>query len=301
MSDFNGDIPGFQILSRLGTGGMSHVWKALDLKNDRLVALKILNKEYSSDAAEIQRFKQEEQTLEKIHHPGIVRSYGFGYASGSWYYAMEYVDGYDFYSLIRRKQHLPESDCLLICESISSALHYAWNDYGVVHCDIKPENILINKEGVVKLADLGLCRIFRPEAASLRGSSPEFVIGTPDYISPEQIYGDVELDCRADIYSLAATLYRLASGRFLYPNMEQEDKLRSHCDENAQAKDPRIYHPELSDGFVRLLEAMLVKNREGRVKSWADVYEMCMDIERGLTFKARRSPDVSSLRIDLSI
>ena len=281
-----------ELIEKIGEGGMSTVWKAWDGENQRFVAVKILNREFSSDGAEVRLFRTEERYLEEIHHPGIVQAYDFNHANGSWYYVMEYVDGYTFADLLRRKQHVKEPDCLLICESVAAALDYAWNDHGIVHCDIKPENIMINTEGVIKLTDLGISHRFEyregPQAV------PEHVLGTPAYISPEQIYGDVEPDCRADIYSLAATLYHLATGRILFPGLDNENMMRAHCDEATQARDPRTYRPGLSEGFCQLLESMLVKNRDYRIASWSDVFEMCRDIENGTKFKPRDTTGASS-------
>ena len=128
---------------------------------------------------------------------------------------------------------------------------------------------------------------------------PDHVMGTPAYISPEQVYGDIEPDCRADIYSLAASLYHLSTGRMLFPGLGNEDMMKAHCDETAQAKDPRTYRPDLSEGFCQLLEAMLVKNRDYRLPSWKDVCEMCLAVEQGVAFKPRKGP-VSSLSLNLS-
>ena len=281
-----------ELIEKIGEGGMSTVWKAWDKENQRFVAVKILNREYSSDGAEVRLFRTEERYLEEIHHPGIVQAYDFNHANGSWYYVMEYVDGYTFADLLRRKQHVREPDCLLICESVAAALDYAWNDHGIVHCDIKPENIMINTEGVIKLTDLGISHRF--EYREGPQTVPEHVLGTPAYISPEQIYGDVEPDCRADIYSLAATLYHLATGRILFPGLDNENMMRAHCDEATQARDPRTYRPGLSEGFCQLLESMLVKNRDYRIASWSDVFEMCRDIENGTKFKPRDTTGASS-------
>ena len=144
----------------------------------------------------------------------------------------------------------------------------------------------------VKLLDLGISR--RYEHKEGPQAVPDHVLGTPAYISPEQIYGDVEPDCRADIYSLAATLYHLSTGRILFPGLDNDNMMRAHCDENTQARDPRTYRPGLSEGFCQLLESMLVKNRDYRIASWADVFEMCRDIENGVKFKPRDATGANS-------
>lgn len=296
-------IPGYETISRLGSGGMSNVFKARDAATGQMVALKILGTDFAISKEDIKRFEDEERLLETIDHPGIVKGYKMGFvaATYTWYYAMEYVDGYDFSALLKRKQHLKEEDCLLICESAALALEYAWNEHRIVHCDIKPDNILINTAGEIKLADLGLSRICSGHMhldGNHEGKDAGFVMGTPDFISPEQVYGDVELDCRADIYSLAATTYKLATGRSLFPGMDADAKLRAHCDETAQAKDPRHYRPELSEGFCRMLEAMLVKDRDGRTQTWNEVYAMCLDIENGAAPEQRQQGWASSIVID---
>ena len=289
-------IPNLKLIEKIGDGGMSTVWKAWDIANQRLVAVKILNKEFGSDGAEVRAFREEARLMEEIHHEGIVEAYDFDNGNGNWYFVMEYVDGYNFGDLLKRKQHVSEQDCILICESVAAALKYAWDDHGLVHCDLKPDNIMINTSGVIKLTDLGISHRFN----AMAGESidvPEHVLGTPAYISPEQVYGDVELDCRSDIYSLAASLYHLSTGRILFPGYDNDTMMRAHCDENVQARDPRSYRPELSEGFAQLLEAMLVKNRDYRVSSWQDVLDMCAVIENGAAFKARADSAVSSVKL----
>ncbi|MCR5415113.1 MAG: serine/threonine protein kinase [Kiritimatiellae bacterium] len=292
----NLQLPDIRFMNKIGEGGMSSVWKAMDLKRNTVVAVKILKREFTENAGDLEQFVAEEQAMEKIDHPGIVKSYEMRCTDGLWYYIMEYVDGYNFGDLLLRKQHLQEVDCLLICESVAAALDYAWNEHGVVHCDIKPDNIMVNSDGVVKLTDLGLCHTFQCLKNGMQ-EAPDQVLGTPAYISPEQIYGDVEPDCRADIYSLAATLYHLSTGRVLFPGLSTEDMLRAHCNEECQAKDPRTYRPALSEGFCQMLEAMLVKDRDGRIHQWRDVYEMGRYVERGVSFKERTEGGASSLKL----
>ena len=285
-------IPGFKLIAKVGDGGMATVWKAWDDAKGRVVAIKILRDEFASSNADVSSFHVEERLMEEIHHPGVVRAYSFNNAGGKFFYTMEFVDGYNFADLLHRKQRVREPDCLLICESVAAALDFAWNNHGIVHCDIKPENIMINTEGIVKLTDLGISHRFEyregPQAV------PDHVLGTPAYISPEQVYGDVELDCRSDIYSLAATLYHLSTGRILFPGLDNDNMMRAHCNEATQARDPRAYHPDLSEGFCQLLESMLVKNRDYRASSWADVFATCREIENGSLFKRRDTTDANS-------
>ena len=294
--DYAPPLPNLRFIEKIGIGGMSTVWKALDETRNEIVAVKILNNELTKNKEDLALFKTEEKVMEQINHQGVVKSYQLSNHEGVWYYIMEYVDGYNFSALLGRKQHLQEGDCLLICESIAAALDYAWNEHGVVHCDIKPENIMINTVGIVKLTDLGLCHTFN-YLKDGQHVTPEHVMGTPAYISPEQVYGDVEPDCRADIYSLAASIYHLATGRVLFPGLDTEAMMRAHCSDACQGKDPRLYRPALSEGFCQLLEAMLVKNRDFRIPTWRDVMMLCLDIEQGLSFKPRETEGVSSIKL----
>lgn len=289
-------LPNLRIIENVGVGGMSTVWKALDETRNEIVAVKILNTDLTKNTEDLALFKAEEQAMEQINHQGIVKSYQLNNFEGTWYYIMEYVDGYNFNSLLNRKLHLQEVDCLLICESVAAALDYAWNEHGVVHCDIKPENIMINTDGIVKLTDLGLCHTFKYLKDDQQITS-DHVMGTPAYISPEQVYGDVEPDCRADIYSLAASIYHLATGRVIFPGLDAEAMMRSHCSDACQGKDPRAYRPGLSEGFCQLLEAMLVKDRDLRIPTWRDVMMLCLDIEQGMSFKPRETEGVSSIKL----
>ena len=289
-------IPGLKLIQQVGEGGMSTVWKAWDIPNQRLVAVKILNRQFSSDGAEVRHFRAEERILEEIRHPGIVEAYDFDNGNGNWYYVMEYVDGYTFADLLRRKQHVSETDCLLICESIASALDYAWNDHGVVHCDIKPENIMCDSDGRVKVADLGLCQstnVIHSEEA------PDMIVGTPAYMSPEQIYADQPLDCRADIYCLGATLYHLSTGRTLFPIASTDDILRAHVDPEKSAPDPRTFNPSLSENFVRLLGHMLVKDPANRCQTWDDVLDAAQAVEEDRTILPIPEGVASSVHIGL--
>lgn len=288
--------PRYRLLEKVGEGGMSTVWKAWDGPNARTVAVKILNRDATTTAAEIRALRAEERLMEEIRHPGIVEAYDFDNADGHWFLVMEYVDGYTFADLLLRKQHIREDDCLLICESLAAALDTLWNDHGIIHCDIKPENIMINSQGVVKLTDLGISQRFEFSDEGVK-DVPEHITGTPAYISPEQIYGDVKLDCRTDIYSLGATLYHLSTGRVLFPDLGNEETMRAHCDETVQARDPWLYRPELSEGFSQLLEAMLVKNRDDRLQTWPDVFDLCREIERGVAFKPRQTAGASSIHL----
>lgn len=293
------NLPGLIITDFVGEGGMSKVWKAYDQKLHKTVAVKVLGIDLTKNPDDIRSFASEAKIMSEINHPGFVKCHNLSQFGGTWYFVMEYVDGYNFGDLLSRKRHLSEEDCVLVCESVASALGHAWDTYGLVHCDIKPDNIMINSSGIVKLTDLGLAHRHRADGSPSPDRISDQVLGTPAYISPEQVYGDVELDCRADIYSLGATLYHLSTGQILFPGCDEEASMRSHCSDGRQAPDPRRLRPAISLGFCQMLEYMLVKNREGRVSSWRDVMRMCEAVEEGMTFNPRTTQCVSSVELAL--
>ena len=278
----------------VGRGGMAVVWRAWHQELNKFVAVKVLDKDFAITGKDLRQFMVEVKTMSSLHHQGIVQGYGADYADGRYYFIMDYVDGYTFGSLLKRKSRLPQIDALIICESVADAMKYAWDQFGIIHCDIKPDNIMVDHDGTVKVLDLGLCQ----STAVLRnGTQAEEVVGTPAYISPEQIYGDVALDCRADIYSLGATLYHLTTGRMLFPIMSNDDILRAHVDPQQQAPDPRTMAPRLTEGFVRLIAGMLVKERDLRYQTWDDVFNDARIVEAGETLPPIPDDTVSSIRL----
>ena len=272
------DLPFLRFDAIVGRGGMAVVWRAWHKELQRFVAVKVLDEKFTATGQDIRQFMSEVRMMTDLHHQGIVQGYGADCVDGRYYLIMDYVDGYTFGSLQNRKKRISESDALIVCESVADAMKYAWDLFGIVHCDLKPENIMVDRDGTVKVMDLGLCQ---STAVMHRYDEKEEVIGTPAYISPEQIYCDKELDCRADIYCLGATLYHLTTGRMLFPLMDNDDILRAHVDPMAHAPDPRQLAPELSRGFAHLVANMLVKDREARMQTWDAVYNAATMVEAG--------------------
>ena len=222
--------------------------------------------------------------MESIDHPGIVHSYEADCRDGRYYFIMDYVDGYTFATILVRQNQITETDALVILDSVSEALGYAWREHGVIHCDIKPDNIMVGSDGIVKILDLGLCSIMGVgpgPSASSRESAKETIAGTPAYMSPEQIYGDKDLDVRSDIYCLGATLYHLLTGQVLFPDLSNDDTLRSHVDPEVSAPDPRSFNPDLSEGLAIILSKMCAKETASRYGSWDDVLEDSRILQSG--------------------
>jgi len=222
-------FPQLEILELLGQGGMGVVYKARQPGLDRLVALKILSLEAGRDVSFAQRFALEARSLARLSHPNIVAVYDFGQAAGFYYFIMEYVDGTNLREVIRSKKLSPK-EALTIVPRICEALQFA-HDEGIVHRDIKPENILIDKKGRVKMADFGLAKLLRKAPQEYQLTGPQTVMGTPHYMAPEQLERPLEVDHRADIYSLGVVLYEMLTGelplgRFAPPSAKVQIDVR---------------------------------------------------------------------------
>jgi hypothetical protein len=203
-------FPGLEILELIGAGGMGAVYKARQLKLDRVVALKILPEEWGRDPAFAERFGREARALARLNHPHIVNVYDFGEAGGHFFLLMEYVDGVNLRQLLLTGPLQPAL-ALQVVPQICDALQYA-HEEGVVHRDIKPENILLDKRGRVKIADFGLAKLVGPAHVSFTLTGTHQVMGTLDYMAPEQRLRPQEVDHRADIYSLGVLLYEMLTG-----------------------------------------------------------------------------------------
>ncbi|MFO0977392.1 MAG: protein kinase [Planctomycetaceae bacterium] len=210
-------FPALEILELIGFGGMGAVYKARQIKLDRLVALKIIRPEAQADPAFAERFNREARTLARLSHPGIVAIHDFGEVSGDitgaaplYYFVMEYVDGTNLRQLLRAP--MEPTQALTVIPQVCDALQYAHQE-GVVHRDIKPENILIDARGRVKIADFGLARVVVGSAEEWTLTGTHQVMGTPRYMAPEQMEGSHSVDHRADIYSLGVVFYEMLTGQ----------------------------------------------------------------------------------------
>ena len=209
--ELNALFPKLEILELIGRGGMGAVYKARQPDLDRFVAVKILPREIQGDPGFGDRFLREARTLAKLNHPNIVAVYDFGQIDELFYFAMEFVDGVTLRDTIRAGNVTPE-EALRIIPGLCDALQFA-HEEGVVHCDIKPENILLDKRGRVKIADFGLAKLLKGDGdddENLTGTHQ--VMGTLKYMAPEQMATSRNVDHRADIYSLGVIFYELLTG-----------------------------------------------------------------------------------------
>ena len=216
----------------------------------------------------IKRFDREAKIAAKLSHNNIVNAIDAGEVAGHHYFVMEYVEGGTIKDELDKCQVFEEKNALRIVLAVAEALKHA-HQRGLIHRDIKPENVILTKDGNVKLADLGLARLTADEKWSM--SEAGMAIGTPYYISPEQVRGQVDVDIRADIYSLGATLYHMVTGRVPYDGETPTDVMRKHVDKNQVLTPPDHLNTNLSSGLGMVVETMMSKNRENRYRNPDDL------------------------------
>jgi len=197
----------YQIIEELGKGGMGKVYKVLDTEVHEKIAIKLIKPEIASDKRTIDRFKNELKFARKIRHKNVCQMYDLNKEEGSYYITMEYVSGEDLKSFIHRSGQLTIGTAIKIAKQVCDGLSEA-HRLGVVHRDLKSNNIMIDKEGDARIMDFGIARSL--EAKGITGSG--VIIGTPEYMSPEQVEGK-ETDQRSDIYSLGVILYEMVTGK----------------------------------------------------------------------------------------
>lgn len=284
-------IPGYVILEKLGSGAMATVYKARQLSLDRLVAIKVLPRKYTNNAPFVDRFYAEGKAAAKLNHPNIVQAIDVGQAGEFHYFVMEYVDGRTVFDDITQHSRYREADALDIIIQIARALEHA-HKAGFIHRDVKPKNIMITTGGEAKLADMGLARAVTDREAAEAEQGKAY--GTPYYISPEQIRGEMDVDFRADIYSLGATLYHMMTGRVPYEGPNPSAVMHKHL--KAELVPPDHINPDLSSGISEITEVCMAKDRRQRYATTSDLLEDLQAVAKGEPPpQARKMFDLASL------
>jgi serine/threonine-protein kinase len=265
------EIPGYRFIEKLGSGAMAHVFKAKQLSLDRLVAIKVLPRRLSESAEYVERFYREGKAAAKLNHPNIVQAIDVGEAGGFHYFVMEYVEGHTLHDELVTHKIFSEKEALRVIIQVARSLEHAHRQ-GLIHRDVKPKNIMITKDGTVKLADMGLARVADDPSIAQKEAGRAF--GTPYYISPEQIRGEVDVDFRADIYSLGATLYHLVTGRVPFDGPSPQAVMMKHLKEPLVP--PDHINTTLSAGLGEVVEVMMAKDRDQRYASTSD---LLLDLE----------------------
>ena len=262
----------YELVELVGTGGMSSVYKAYDTLLERNVALKILHEHYSDDEDFVERFKREARTVAQLSHPNIVTVIDRGEAGGRQFIVFEYIDGESLKELVARSGHLPVERALELALEVARGLAFA-HAHGLVHRDVKPQNVLLNGDGSAKVTDFGIARSLDVEHGVTQTGT---VLGTSNYIAPEQASGQ-PVDAQTDVYSLGVVLYELLAGDVPFPGENFVSVAMKHVNEpppnlldvrrdvplrvaaavdRALEKDPRQRFPTM-DAFAAELKACL--------------------------------------------
>ena len=263
----------YRLLEEIGRGGMGRVYKALHLTMRRIVALKILSAHYTQTEQARELFRREVRAVAKLNHPNIVAAFDANQTGETCFLVMEYVDGLNLAELVRERGPLPIDQACEFIRQTAVGLEYA-HELNLIHRDIKPANLLVQTTAIgpsIKILDFGLARINDPgESNELSEVSGEFtVMGTPDYVSPEQCRDKRSVDQRSDLYSLGCTFYFLLTGGVPFPGGTPVEKILRHYSE--KPKDIRYLRPEIPELLARIVEKLLSKKADDRYASARDL------------------------------
>jgi serine/threonine protein kinase len=271
-------IPGYRILGKIGEGGMGKVYKAIQTAVDRPVALKVITQATTKDPVDVARFIHEAQAAGKLHHQNLVAAIDVGFSGGHYYFAMEFVVGKSCRELVKTRGAFPQSKVLDIAAQMVDALGYI-HEHGLVHRDIKPENMLLTEDGTVKLCDFGLAKSRSEVDPGL--TQEGFTVGTPLFMSPEQVRGDKDIDIRSDLYSLGASLFYLLIGKPPYEGKSIAETLSMHL--KHPVPEAHKLSPQVSEDLSSLVHKLLAKERKDRYPSPKELNDDLDRIRHGST------------------
>ncbi len=264
----------YELLLKLGEGGMGAVYKANDTRNGKIVAIKVLPRSKARDEMFVKRFEMEARATFELDHPNIVHGYDIGNSDGYHYLVIEFVQGYDLCALLEQRGRFTEIEALNILEQMAKALDHIHTEH-LVHRDIKPENILVGEDGIAKLTDMGLTVDDPAHGRRRRLTQAGIAMGTPFYLSPEQIKGESDVDIRSDIYALGATTYEMITGRPPFEGDTPAIVMLKHLNEYVPS--PHDLDRIVSINFCHLLERMMAKDPFHRYQT---PYELLQDVRR---------------------
>ena len=260
----------YRLLEKLGAGGMGTVYKAQDIKLDRLVALKVLSSHLVQDPGAVARFQREARALAKVSHPAIVQAHDVGEDRGRHFLVMEYVTGTSLDRLVKEQGRLAPTLAADYIHQAAMGLQHAHNR-GLIHRDLKPSNLLVTPARRIKILDLGLARFIHDQLGDPQLTREGTGLGTPDYMAPEQ-FGDARLvDHRADIYALGCTLYHLLTGRVPFPGSSLSEKAQAH--ETQEPEPLETLCPDIPVGLILVVQRMMAKRPADRFRSAGELAE----------------------------
>ncbi len=272
----------YRLEARVGSGGMSTVYRAFDETLQRQVAVKLMNREVASDSDQLERFRREARAVAQLSHPHVVGVIDAGEDDGRPYIVLEYVEGETLKDRIRRLGRLPVAQAVAYAIEIARALGAAHARH-IVHRDVKPQNVLIDEDGSAKVTDFGIARTLEEDGLTIDGR----VLGTTDYVSPEQALGQ-PVTGQSDLYSLGVVLYEMLTGEVPFKGESQVAVAMKHVRE--ELPDVQLKRPEVSAALAAVVDTATAKHQDDR---YADDAELIADLEDALAIEAARSGDAS--------
>lgn len=250
----------YQLIQNIGNGGMAVVYHARDLMLERPVAIKVLRQDYSRDEAFRERFRTEAKAAANLTHPNIVTVHDFGFDSDRLYLVMEYVPGTDLKTILKERVRLPVEEAVNLIIQAAAGIGYA-HRAGLIHCDVKPHNILVTPDQRVKVTDFGIARAM---ASIQPDEKHEVVWGSPLYFSPEQASGAAPSPA-SDVYSLGVVLYELITGRLPFHSGDPAELARLHRE--AAPVPPRRLNPDVPVALEQIIMKVLAKEPSARYRT----------------------------------
>lgn len=261
----------YQMLAPIGRGGMGSVYLARDTRNRRLVALKVLPPHrYKEEERHLTRFRREMEICQKVAHPHLTRTFEAGVLQGVYFIAMEYVPGVTLSRKVQKDGPLPIARAARIFSQVAAAMHHA-HVQGLIHRDLKPSNIMITPNGHAKVLDLGLALIEGEELPADKSivGGQGYVVGTMDYIAPEQVESPTDVDPRADLYSIGCSMYSALAGQPPFPGGTAQQKIRKHLSD--WPRPLTDLNPTIPVEFAKIIEKLMAKRPENRPASCAEL------------------------------
>ncbi|MCW8130512.1 MAG: protein kinase [Planctomycetota bacterium] len=252
----------YRLVAKIGEGGMGAVWKAVHVDLGNTVAIKLLPYSVVGDERLVQRFQREARLMASINHSNVLQAFDAGEESGQPFFVMPFLEGASVGAIVRQSGRLGPRTTLSIALQIVRGLQYA-HSRGMIHRDLKPDNLFIGNDGTAKVLDLGLAKLIEgADGGDQRPTQTGMIVGTPQYMSPEQVRGDPNLDARSDIYSLGATIFHMATGRFPFPGKNVPEVLRQK--NQTPTPDPKEVVADIHSGLRRLILSMMAVAPERR-------------------------------------
>lgn len=276
----------YQIIEILDKAGMGKVYGAFDKKTNTKIALKVLKSAMASTSQTIDHYRNELKLTQRISHKNICSIYDLNKEENTLFITMKYISGDNLKNILAQKGSLPTGNAIIIAKQLCEGLHEA-HGFGIVHKNLKPRNIMIDKDGNVRIMDLGISRSIKAKGVTRTG----VMIGTPVYMSPEQA-AEEEVDIRSDIYSLGVILFEMATGDVPFKGKTALNVAMKHRTE--QPPDPRSINTEISKDLSAVILKCLKKNKDRRYQNAKELLSDLINIEQGIPIKDRGHPKVKT-------